>query len=98
MLPGVADAPPGVRVPCSSAGEGRVKVPAAWLTEHAGFAKGHGAPGPAGVPAKHTLALVSAGGATTAGLLTLAREIVAGVRAVFGVTLEPELVLVGVTL
>jgi UDP-N-acetylmuramate dehydrogenase len=78
--------------------EGMVKVPAAWLIEHAGFAKGHGAPGPARVSSKHTLALVNAGGATTGDLLALAREIVAGVRATFGVTLTPEPTLIGVTL
>src|SRR6185437_3416177 len=53
-------------VPRYDAGEGRVKVPAAWLIEHAGFAKGHDAPGPARVSSKHTLALVNAGDATTA--------------------------------
>jgi UDP-N-acetylmuramate dehydrogenase len=78
--------------------DGFVKVPAAWLIEHAGFTKGYGAPGPARVSAKHTLALVNAGNASTADLLALAREIVAGVRAVYGVALTPEPVLVGVTL
>ncbi len=84
-------------VPRFGAGEGRVKVPAAWLIEHAGFGKGYGAPGRARISSKHTLALVNAGGATTADLLTLAGEIRAGVRAAFGVTLEPEPTLVGVT-
>ena len=84
-------------VPHFDAGEGLVKVPAAWLIEHAGFAKGHGAPGPARVSSKHTLALVNAGGATTGDLLALAREIIAGVRDKFGVTLTPEPTLVGVT-
>lgn len=86
----------GPLLPRFDAGDGRVKIPAAWLIEHAGFAKGYGAPGPARVSAKHTLALVNAGGATTAGLLALAREIVAGVRETFGVTLIPEPTLVGV--
>jgi UDP-N-acetylmuramate dehydrogenase len=85
-------------VPRFEAGDGLVKVPAAWLIERAGFARGYGAPGPARISAKHTLALVNAGGATTADLLALAREIVAGVRAAFGVTLTPEPILVGVTL
>jgi UDP-N-acetylmuramate dehydrogenase len=85
-------------VPRFDAGEGRVKVPAAWLIEHAGFGKGYGAPGRARVSSKHTLALVNAGGATTADLLALASEIRDGVRAAFGVTLEPEPTLVGVTL
>ena len=86
------------QVPRYEAGAGLVKVPAAWLIEHAGFAKGHGAPGPARVSSKHTLALINAGDATTADLLALAREIVSGVRATFGVTLGPEPILVGVTL
>jgi UDP-N-acetylmuramate dehydrogenase len=76
----------------------RVKVPAAWLIEHAGFGKGYGAPGPARVSSKHTLALTNADGATTGDLLALAREIVSGVRDVFGVTLTPEPILVGVGL
>ena len=86
------------QVPRYEAGTGLVKLPAAWLIEHAGFARGHGAPGPARLSSKHTLALINAGDATTAELLTLAREIVSGVRAAFGVTLTAEPVLVGVTL
>jgi len=85
-------------VPRFDAGDGKVKVPAAWLIEHAGFGKGYGAPGRARVSAKHTLALINAGGATTTELLALAREIRDGVRAAFGVTLTPEPILVGVTL
>jgi UDP-N-acetylmuramate dehydrogenase len=85
-------------VPRFAAGDGHVKVPAAWLIEQAGFGKGYGAPGRARISAKHTLALVNAGGATTADLLALAREIRAGVSAAFGVTLDPEPTLIGVTL
>jgi UDP-N-acetylmuramate dehydrogenase len=86
------------QVPHYPAGAGLVKVPAAWLIEHSGFAKGYGAPGPARVSSKHTLALVNAGEAKTADLLALAREIVAGVQASYGVTLTPEPILIGVTL
>jgi UDP-N-acetylmuramate dehydrogenase len=85
-------------VPRYPAGEGRVKVPAAWLIERSGFAKGYGAQASARVSSKHTLALVNAGEATTADLLALAREIVSGVRAAYGVTLTPEPILIGVTL
>jgi UDP-N-acetylmuramate dehydrogenase len=92
------EAAAAVAVPRFDAGEGKVKVPAAWLIEHAGFGKGYGAPGPARVSSKHTLALINAGGATTADVLGLAREIRDGVRAAFGVTLEPEPTLVGATL
>jgi UDP-N-acetylmuramate dehydrogenase len=85
-------------VPKYDAGAGLVKVPAAWLIEHAGFAKGYGAPSPARVSSKHTLALVNTGNATTAELLTLAREIVSGVHSAYGVTLTPEPTLIGVSL
>jgi len=85
-------------VPRFDAGDGKVKVPAAWLIEHAGFGKGYGVPGRARVSTKHTLALVNANGATTADLLTLAREIRDGVHATFGVTLTPEPILIGATL
>ncbi len=84
--------------PATRRATGLVKVPAAWLIEHSGFAKGYGAPAPARVSSKHTLALVNTGDATTADLLALAREIVSGVRAAYGVTLTPEPILVGVTL
>jgi UDP-N-acetylmuramate dehydrogenase len=78
--------------------DGRTKSSAAWLIEHAGFTRGHGLPGPAALSTKHTLALTNRGGATTQDLLTLAREVQAGVLAAFGVRLEPEPVLVGVRL
>jgi UDP-N-acetylmuramate dehydrogenase len=74
----------------------RVKVPAAWLIQHAGFERGH--PGPGGrvaLSGKHVLALTHRGNGTTADLLVLAREVRAGVRAAFGVELVPEPVLVG---
>ncbi len=80
------------------AGGGLVKTSAAWLIEQAGFSRGFGAPGPAAVSSKHTLALTNRGGASAADLLALARTIRDGVAARFGVTLEPEPVLVGVTL
>jgi UDP-N-acetylmuramate dehydrogenase len=78
--------------------EGAVKVPAAWLIERAGFAKGYPAHGRARISTKHTLALTNPGEATTADLLELAREIRAGVRAMFGINLANEPVLVGLTL
>ncbi len=88
----------GIRVPRYDAGEGLVKVPAAWLIEQAGFGKGYPGGNGARISAKHTLALVNAGSASTASLLALAREIRDGVRAAFGVSLAPEPVLVGVSL
>jgi UDP-N-acetylmuramate dehydrogenase len=88
----------GTRVPRFDAGEGLVKVPAAWLIERAGFAKGYTLGDGARISAKHTLALVNSGSATTAGLIALARDVRDGVRDAFGVSLAPEPVLVGVTL
>jgi UDP-N-acetylmuramate dehydrogenase len=84
-------------VPHYPAGEGMIKVPAAWLIERSGFTKGY-ALGQARVSSKHTLALVNAGEATTSDLLALAREIVSGVQAAYGVTLTPEPIFIGVTL
>jgi UDP-N-acetylmuramate dehydrogenase len=76
--------------------DGRIKTSAAWLIERSGFARGYES-GRAGISTKHTLALVNRGGATTAELMALAREIAGGVRATFGVSLTPEPVLVGHT-
>lgn len=78
--------------------ESLVKTSAAWLIEHAGFGRGFGLPGPVGLSTKHTLALTNRGEGTTAQLLALARTVRDGVRDAFGITLEPEPVLVGVTL
>jgi UDP-N-acetylmuramate dehydrogenase len=89
---------PQARVPHFAAGDGLAKVPAAWLIEQAGFGKGYNPGDGARISAKHTLALVNAGPASTAALLALAREIRDGVRDTFGVSLAPEPVLVGVTL
>jgi UDP-N-acetylmuramate dehydrogenase len=77
--------------------DGRVKTSAAWLIEHSGFGRGYGN-GKAGISSKHTLALVNRGEATTAELLTLARELRDGVRERFGVELQVEPTLVGVEL
>ena len=88
----------GTRVPRFEAGDGLVKVPAAWLIEQAGFGQGYSPGHGARISSKHTLALVNPGSASTAGLMALAREIRDGVRGAFGVSLTPEPVLVGVTL
>lgn len=73
--------------------EAGVKVPAAWLVEHAGFARGTAREG-VRVSRKHSLALVNDGG-TTAALLALADEVTAAVEARFGVRLEREPVVLG---
>jgi UDP-N-acetylmuramate dehydrogenase len=76
---------------------GMIKTSAAWLIEQAGFGKGYGH-GAARLSGKHTLALTNRGGASTADLLRLAREIRDGVAARFGIELVPEPVLVGCAL
>ncbi len=78
--------------------DGRVKTSAAWLVERAGYTRGYGSPGPVALSSKHTLALTNRGGATTAQLLALAREIADGVEREFGVELVPEPVFVGLTI
>jgi len=78
--------------------DGTVKTSAAWLIEHAGFGKGYPGEGPVRLSSKHTLALTNRGGATTADLLSLAREIRDGVRKEFGIDLVNEPVAVGVSL
>ncbi len=87
-----------VSVPHFPAGDGQVKVSAAWLIEHAGFGKGYPGDGSARISSKHTLALTNPGGASTASLVRLAREIRDGVRQAFGVELVSEPVLVGAEL
>jgi UDP-N-acetylmuramate dehydrogenase len=79
------------------AGDGQVKVSAAWLIERAGFGKGYG-DGVVRLSTKHTLALTNRGGAATADLLSLAREVREGVRATYGIELVNEPVLVGCSL
>jgi UDP-N-acetylmuramate dehydrogenase len=74
--------------------DGMIKTSAAWLIERAGFGKGYGN-GVARLSRKHTLALTNRGGATAADLLSLAREIRAGVQTKFDIELVPEPVLVG---
>ena len=77
--------------------DGRVKTSAAWLIEQAGFGRGYGT-GRARISTKHPLALTNRGGATSAELLELAREVRDGVRARSGVLLVNEPVLVNCTL
>ena len=84
--------------PAGDGQDGQVKVPAAWLIEHAGFGKGYPGGGGARISSKHTLALVNGGGASSASLVALAREIRNGVRHAFGVELVNEPVLIGAEL
>ncbi|WP_144209567.1 UDP-N-acetylmuramate dehydrogenase [Mycobacterium tilburgii] len=74
-----------------------VKLAAGWLVEHAGFGKGYpdDPSAPCRLSTKHALALTNRGNASTADVLALARTVRDGVRDVFGITLEPEPVLLG---
>lgn len=81
-------------LPSYPATAGCRKIPAAWLVEHAGFAKGY-TKGRAGISRKHALAIVNRGGATAAEIIALKDEIQAGVLQKFGIQLQPEPVFTG---
>lgn len=83
-----------VEVPHYPAGDGAVKIPAAWLLERAGFHKGY-AMGEAGISTRHTLALVNRGTAKAVDIFALRDKIIAEVKSRFGIRLEPEPVLLG---
>jgi UDP-N-acetylmuramate dehydrogenase len=76
-----------------------VKLSAAWLIENAGIHRGFALPGSnAAISSKHTLALTNRGGATAAEIVQLAGYVQSRVQSEFGVILQPEPVLVGLTL
>jgi UDP-N-acetylmuramate dehydrogenase len=75
--------------PSWPAGDGHVKLSAAWLVQSAGFGRGT-REGRVGTSSRHSLALTTEPGATTAELLAFADRIVRAVREQFGVTLVPE--------
>lgn len=72
----------------------KVKLPAAWLIERAGFQKGY-VHGRAGISEKHSLALINRGGATAQEIVDFMRLIQRRVQDLFGVGLEPEPIFVG---
>jgi UDP-N-acetylmuramate dehydrogenase len=76
------------------AGEDRVKVPAAWLIEEAGFKKGHVA-GAVGISPFQAQGLINRGGATAADVVALAVDIKRAVWDRFEIALLPEPVFVG---
>jgi UDP-N-acetylmuramate dehydrogenase len=81
-------------VPQYRAGEGMVKLPAAWLVEQAGFHKGF-AMGRAAISSRHTLALVNLGDATAAELIALRDAVMMVVENKFAIQLEQEPVMLG---
>lgn len=72
----------------------KVKIPAAWLIENAGFHKGY-VFGNAGISTNHTLAIINRGNATAAEIIALKDKIQTAVTAKFDITLVPEPVFVG---
>jgi UDP-N-acetylmuramate dehydrogenase len=82
------------QIPTYPAGEGKVKVAAAWLVENAGFQKGYSL-GPVGISRKHSLAIVNRGGAKATDIAALKNQVQQGVKQKFGVELHPEPVFVG---
>lgn len=84
----------GLELPSYPANDGFRKLPAAWMVEHAGFAKGY-IQGHAGISQKHALAIINRGGATAAEIIALRDEIQARVMERFDIALEPEPVFVG---
>ena len=87
-----------VSPPRFPAPDGHVKTSAAWLIDRAGFEKGFGAPGPASLSTKHTLAVTNRGSATASDVLDLARRVRDGVQEAFGIRLVNEPVLLGESL
>ena len=77
--------------------DGRIKTSAAWLMENAGMKKGKAHNG-AAISTKHVLALVNTGSATAADIVDIARSARSAVQEKFGITLEPEVQFVGLSL
>jgi UDP-N-acetylmuramate dehydrogenase len=77
--------------------DGNIKTSAAWLIEHSGVNKGD-SHGGARVSTKHVLALTNAGNATATDIAELAKSAQKSVFEKFGITLEAEVNLIGITL
>ena len=74
--------------------DGKIKVSAAKLIESSGFPKGFKF-GNAGISPKHSLSLINLGGAKASEIIELAKKIFSGVKDKFGISIEPEVQLVG---
>lgn len=81
-------------LPHYPAGEGRVKVPAAWLIEQAGFPRGY-IQGAVGISPFQAQGLINRGGATAADVVGLAVAIKRAVWQRFAIALVPEPVFAG---
>lgn len=75
-------------LPCYRQGDGRIKVPAAWMIDHCGW-KGYRCDD-LGVHGQHALVLVNYGNNSGEQLLSLAKDIAGSVYDNFGVRLEIE--------
>jgi UDP-N-acetylmuramate dehydrogenase len=84
----------GVKLPSFPAADDNVKIPAAWLVEQSGFAKGYSR-GPVGISRRHTLAIVNRGGARASDIVALKKDVQRAVADYFGIELKPEPVFLG---
>ena len=82
------------QVPNFTAPDGKIKVPAAWLIEQAGFYKGYGR-GRVGISSKHTLAIINRSNATASEVIEFVQQIQTQVREKFGISLVIEPVFIG---
>jgi len=85
---------PTDKIPHWPAADGKIKLPAAWLLEQAGFPKGF-VLGAAGISSRHTLALINRGSATSADIAALRDMIQREVLHRFKIQLEQEPVPLG---
>ena len=74
--------------------DGEVKIPAAWLIEQSGFARGYES-GAVGLSSKHPLAIVNRGSAAARDVVVLAASIKRRVADRFGIRLRVEPAFVG---
>jgi UDP-N-acetylmuramate dehydrogenase len=84
----------GLSIPSYPELNSQHKIPAGWLVEQAGFARGHTL-GRVGISRKHALAIINRGGATAGEVVALKNAIQSAVREQFGIELHPEPVFLG---
>ncbi len=83
-------------IPSFMVDERTVKIPAAWLLQTAGF-KGLCRDNGAGVYEKHALILVNRGNAHGRDIYQLACDMIEKVQQQFGITIEPEVRIIGIS-